>query len=252
LDPGDTTYEWLVKLKEDTKPSDQFMESKVEQQYTEALKGFKIVKLDQWLDRWELVMKLVMKHNLPQASKGRWLRDLSRAVRPVSDSYSAKYMRQSKHKEKGDISRYHEVAMQIREDFAELTKKGPSTGIMRGSAFNVDFAGETEEGNPADESPQTVQGSSTSRKRAGTSSVEAEAPCTKKQKKSTCPACGRKGHTLAGCWYLFENKRPEHFKISKKRLKQTLERVKGNKDLAEQVEKLRQEEGGAKVDIDEA
>lgn len=51
LEPGDTTYTWLVKLQEDSKPSDQFMESRVEHQYTEALKGFKMAKLDQWLDR---------------------------------------------------------------------------------------------------------------------------------------------------------------------------------------------------------
>ena len=250
LDPNESTYEWLVKLKEDSKPSDQFMESKVENQYTEALKGFKMTKLDQWLDRWEGVMKLVVKHKLPQASKGRWLRDLSRAVRPVNESYSSKYMSQSRDEQQGDVARYHQVAMEIRQDFPEFTKKGPSTGTMRGSAFNADFAGETEDGNVADvDTPADNKGPS--RKRAGTTSIEEDAPEKKKLKKSTCPACGRKGHNLPDCWYLFEDKRPERFKASEKRMKETLERVKNNKDLSVRVQKLRLERGEA-VEVDEA
>ena len=250
LDPTDSTYEWLVKLKEESKPSDQFMESKVENQYTEALKGFKMTKLDQWLDRWEGVMKLVVKHDLPQASKGRWLRDLSRVVRPVNESYSSKYMSQSRDTKQGDVARFHQVAMEIRQDFPEFTKKGPSTGTMRGSAFNADFAGETEDGNVADvDTPADNKGPS--RKRAGTTSIEEDAPEKKKPKKSTCPACGRKGHNLPDCWYLFEDKRPERFKVSEKRLKETLERVKNNKDLSVRVQKLRLERGEA-VEVDEA
>jgi hypothetical protein len=247
LDPTESTYTWLVKLKEDSKPSDQFMEARVENQYTEALKGFKMTKLDQWLDRWEGVMKLVVKHELPQASKGRWLRDLSRAVRPVNESYSSKYMSQSRDAQQGDVARFHQVAMEIRQDFPEFTKKGPSTGTMRGSAFNADFAEETEDGSPVGEGTQAGP----SRKRAGTTSVDEEAPEKKKQKKQTCPACNRKGHNLSGCWYLFEDKRPERFKASPKRLKETLERVKNNKDLAAQVKKLRLERGEA-VEVDEA
>jgi len=44
LDPNLTTREWLVKLKEDTEPTKNFMRRKVQQQYTESLKGLKQTK----------------------------------------------------------------------------------------------------------------------------------------------------------------------------------------------------------------
>jgi hypothetical protein len=37
----------------------------VEQQYAEALKGLKLAKINQWLDRWEHVISMAEKYSLP-------------------------------------------------------------------------------------------------------------------------------------------------------------------------------------------
>lgn len=239
LDPSKSTYQWLLKLKEDTKPSDHFMKTQVEQQYTEALKGLKLSKINQWLDRWEYAMKMARKYNLPHMSNGTWLYDLARAVRPLSETYGVGYNKQARDPEKSDSSEYHKVAMELREEFGNLSKKSGPSGTMRGTTFNVDFGGESEEENPVTEGHQgRGNTSSHSRKRAGTNSIEDETS-TKKSKKSKCPACELKGHALLDCWYLFEDKRPEGFKVATARMEKTRKKVEQDKELNAQVEKLK-------------
>ena len=194
-------------------------------------------------------MQVAIKYKLRQIDDGVWLQDLAKAIKPFSESLYTKYLSHAGNSEKNGSTRYRKIATELRQALDTFPKKPGPSGTMRGSAFNVDFAGETEDGSLADESTQ-ADSKGPSRKRAGTNSVEEEAPDKKKQKKSTCPACDRKGHNLSGCWYLFEDKRPERFKPSAKRLKETLERVKNNKDLATQVKKLRLERGEA-VKVDE-
>ena len=91
LDLTLTVREWLVKLKEDTEPTKNFIRRKVQLQYTESLKGLKQTKVNQWLDRWEYAIKLVEKHKLLQMSNGIWLIDLVEAVRPLSETYFILY-----------------------------------------------------------------------------------------------------------------------------------------------------------------
>ena len=242
LDPKQTTYQWLAKLKKDTKPSDFYMESKVEQQYAEALKGLKLAKINQWLDRWEHAMSMAEKYSLPQISKGKWLLDLARAIRPLSDTYAILFTKEAKDPKRSKLAEYHKVAMDLREEFTNLNKK-PAQGTIRGSAFNAEFAGEPEEGNSTTEGQQGGGNTLTnSRKRAGINSVEKEAAAPKKSKKSKCPACELKGHTLPDCWYLFENKRPEGYKVSSARMERTRKRVEEDKDLATQLERLKLQE----------
>jgi hypothetical protein len=239
----------LVRLKEDTKPSLSHMRKLAQQQYSDALKPLRQQRqIGQWLERWEHAMVIAIKYKLRQTKDGMWLQDLAEVIKPFSESLYTKYLSYTEKPEEHNPTSYRTIAKELR--LALHTKKAPSTSTMRGTAFIADFAGETEDGDPADESTQ-ASGKSLSRKRAGTTTVEQEAPQKKKSKKSTCPACERKGHNLPDCWYLFEDKRPEDFKVVAKRLKQTLERVKNNKDLAAQVEKLRLERGET-VEVDEA
>lgn len=238
LEQKQTTYKWLVKLKEDTKPTDHYMVSQAEQQYTEALKGLKISKVNQWLDRWEHAMKMARKYQLPQISNGNWLKDLSKAIRPISETYGVLYSQQARDPERSDPSEYRKVAMEIREELGSHSKKTPS--IVRGSTFNADFGGEEP---PSDTEDPKGKGKSTSRKRGGTTSVGKEAPPAKKT--TQCQACGYKGHTLQDCWILFEDKRPENYKSTKAseaRAKKVQEKVANDKDLAAEVERLKSQE----------
>jgi hypothetical protein len=64
LDPALTIREWLTKLKEDTKPTENFMKRKVLEQYTESLKGLKATRINQWLDSWEYAIKIAVKYKI--------------------------------------------------------------------------------------------------------------------------------------------------------------------------------------------
>jgi hypothetical protein len=252
LDPTLTVREWLVRLKEDTEPTMNFMRKKAQQQYEESLKGLKLTKISKWLDRWEHAMKMAEKHNLPHMSNGIWLQDLAEAVRPLSETYFVLYTEQANDPQKSRSSEYRKVAMKLREAFANLSNKTAPSATVRGSAFNVDFAVDSEEDNSVAAKGQEIgrgNSSSRSRKRAGTNSNEGETSSSKKSKTQKCLACDMKGHTLPHCWYLFEDQRPEGFKASGTRMKKVLKKVKEDKELAAEVEKLKLQEGG---DSDEA
>src|SRR6266705_5105463 len=120
------------------------MMRKVQLQYTESLKGLKQTKFTQWLDRWEHAMKMAEKQDLLQMTNGIWLMYLVNAIRPISETYFVMYTKQANDTEKAYLLEYRKVAMELWEAFANLSKVVPSS-TTRGSAFNVDFVGESEE-----------------------------------------------------------------------------------------------------------
>jgi len=70
--------------------------------------------------------------------------DLANAIWLTSKTYFVIYTKQANNTEKAHSLEYHKVAIELREVFANLLKVVPSL-TTRGSAFNVDFAGESEE-----------------------------------------------------------------------------------------------------------
>ena len=72
--------------------------------------------------------------------------DLANTVRPISETYSVLFTEQANDPEKSESSEYRKTAMKLREAFANLSKTALSATV-RGSAFNADFAGESEEDN---------------------------------------------------------------------------------------------------------
>jgi len=138
LDPSLTVKEWLIRLKEDTEPSKNFIIRKVQLQYTDSLEGLKQTKINQWLDQWEHAMKIAEKHELPQMHNGIWLMDLANAIRPISETYFVLYTKQANDTEKAHSSGYLKVATELREAFQNLSKVVPT--MARGNAFNADYA----------------------------------------------------------------------------------------------------------------
>jgi hypothetical protein len=135
LERNCTMREWLVRLKEDTEPTDNYMAIKVHTQYMESLKGLgKNTKINVWVDKWELAMKLIEKYKLPQASNGIWLQDLAQAVKPLSDTLHIMYGQQAREPNCNKPSEYRAIAMQLRETFHTLSKKPLVTtrGSVRG------------------------------------------------------------------------------------------------------------------------
>ena len=234
--------EWLVRLKEDTEPTDNYMAIKVHTQYMESLKGLgKNTKINVWVDKWELAMKLIEKYKLPQASNGIWLRDLAQAVKPLSDTLHIMYGQQAREPNRNKPSEYRAIAMQLRETFHTLSKKPLVT--TQGSAFNAEFAGE-EAPDSRMEEPQTGKPARPGgRKRTGTTSVNREASASKRPKNQTCAACDIKGHLLPDCWTTFVRNRPEGFVPNPKRTQKVRDKLAKDKELAAEVERINLQEG---------
>jgi len=57
-----------------------------------------------------------------------------------------------------------------------------------------------------------------------------------------CLACGIRGHSLWDCWCLFKDKRPAGVIIGDARINRALKKVEKNKNLANQVVKIRLKE----------
>jgi len=66
------------------------------------------------------------------------------AIRPISKTYFIIYTKQANNTKKAYLLEYRKVAMELWEAFANLLKVILSL-TTRGSAFNVDFIGESEE-----------------------------------------------------------------------------------------------------------
>src|SRR5262249_44401135 len=84
LDPDLSVREWIMKLKNDTKPPKGYMLTQTENRYRETLKSYKPNKISQWLDEWEATMVECIKYDLPEVKNGRWLRDLAQLIKPAS------------------------------------------------------------------------------------------------------------------------------------------------------------------------
>jgi hypothetical protein len=50
-----------------------------------------------------------------------------------------------------------------------------------------------------------------------------------------------RGHALPGCWYIFEDQRPEGVPLPGSGVKRALKTVKESKDITEQVQRLKLE-----------
>jgi hypothetical protein len=242
LERNCTVREWLVRLKEDTEPTENYMAIKVHAQYMESLKGLgRNTKINTWVDKWELAMKLIDKYKLPQASNGIWLRDLAETIKPLSDTLHIMYGQQAREPDRNKPSQYRIIAMQLRETFHTTTKKQPPT--TRGSAFNADFGGEEASDNASEEPPKGKRGRQGGRKRTGTTSIDREASASKKPKGQTCAACNFKGHLLPECWTTFEHKRPDGYTPSLTLVKRVKDKLAKDKDLAAEVERITLQEG---------
>jgi hypothetical protein len=242
---SDSVREWLVKLKKNTEPTKGQLIQKAVDEYNSALRMKPSgTKVGNWIKQWEYAMTKGERYGIPQLMNGQWLRDLATAIRPLSDVLYNKYMDQADDPEKSMASEYIEVGKKLRQAL-DHSKGVVPLRTTRGGAFAAEFAG-TEESDP-DTDKYSLQSRKDrgkpprSRKRAGTQSIEEETSSSKRSTAQKCPACGIRGHTLPGCWCIFEDQRPEGVSLSESRVKRALKAVKESKELTEQVRKLKLE-----------
>ena len=88
--------------------------------------------------------------------------DLINLIRPISETYFILYIKQVDNTKKAYLLEYRKVVIELREVFVNLLKVVPSL-TTRGSAFNIDFVGESEEDISITAEVQKGRGNSLSR-----------------------------------------------------------------------------------------
>ena len=246
LTRSDSVREWLVKLKRNTEPTNGQLIQKAVDEYNGVLRTKPTgTRVGNWIKQWEYAMTKGERYGIPQLMNGQWLRDLATAIRPLSDVLYNKYVDQADDPEKSMASEYIEVGKKLRQALDH--SKGAPLRTARGGAFAADFAGTEsidsypDAGNNSLQSRKDRDKTPHSRKRAGTQSIEEETSSSKRSSALQCPACGMRGHALPGCWYIFEDQRPEGVSLSASRVKRAMKKVKESKELTEQVQRLRLE-----------
>jgi len=120
--------------------------------------------------------------------------DLVNIIRPISETYFVLYTKQANDTKKALLLEYRKVVIKLQEAFQTLSKAIPITA--RGSAFNIDFAGEPKEGISITAKVQKEKGNSLSRsqKRAGINLTKETS--SKRSKNLKCLAYNIRGYTL--------------------------------------------------------
>jgi len=139
--------------------------------------------------------------------------------------------------QKSRSSKYCKVTKELQKGLRTPLKKANAT--IKGSTFNTDFAEHIIE-NYSDTTKSSWKGKASAcnrcLKRAGTL-VDKKTSCKKPTPK--CLVCGIQKHSIQDCWCLFEDKRPAGVIIKDAHIKRALKKVEKNKDLADQVTKIR-------------
>ena len=132
------------------------------------------------------------------------------------------------------------VAKELQKGLRTLLKK--VNAITKGSTFNTDF---TEQA--IKDHFDTTKGSQKGKALAHNSRLKRARTLVNKKtscKKPTleCLACRIQRHSIQDCWCLFEDKRPAGVTIRDACIKRALKKVEKNKNLADQIAKIRHEE----------
>ncbi|KAM4061937.1 hypothetical protein HRG_013453 [Hirsutella rhossiliensis] len=92
----ETLREWFVKFEASTAPTRGYMMERIRTQYTIHLRAFSTKNISTWLAKWEEIMGEAEQYFLVEAVTGQWLRDIASLIKPLSDGFSAIFIRGSK------------------------------------------------------------------------------------------------------------------------------------------------------------
>ena len=239
LKADETTKQWLAKLLASTKPTDQETQLRAQLRYTKAIRlPRSMASIPAWIDEWEAAMAEGMDAGIPETTlQVTWLRHFCVATEqlavPVSNHFQGLLTDRN-----ATMLSYTDASERLRSWYTMKTYERQPNRIARGAAFEATFMGEAIE--EEDEHIEQYQGRKRSRTNT-TGSVGPKAP-KKKQAKSDnwnpCPACDGR-HELSKCWLAIEEIRLRDRIMSKAKLAKLAKRLKEDRELAEQIEKIK-------------
>lgn len=235
LQRKDTPRDWLATLKKATSVSKGFISYQAAQKYYAAItRTPTVATIDKWLAAWELAMVEARKHQIPEISSGRWLRDLAATIKPLSDVLRTTFILESTDDSKSDPERYLEVSVKIREIVGSTDIK---RRVTRGTTFAAEFNGEPAEPG-IDNDDHHDDKDNRKRKRAGTAPGNTRG---KRRKMDDCKACGLSHHKLSRCYYAFPELRHSGFNPIKAVEERVARALITDKNLIDEIEAIRKE-----------
>lgn len=177
--------------------------------------------------------------NLPETlSPITWLRDFCTATEKLVPDISTNYTI-SMTKQLDPNLDYNTVSQSLRVWHALKRPEKPAQ-ITRGTAFQATFMDEGPENEATDQESQRIERSRKRARASTTASLGPLASTRKKEPKLTYPACDGR-HELSKCWLAFEEIRLKDRTMSKARLEKLAKRLESDKDLADQIRRIKEE-----------
>jgi len=131
LKGNESPREWLATLKRATTVSEGFVSQRIANKYQEIIRKTPTnMSIGVWLATWEKAMTEGIKHNIPEITAGRWLRDLANVMRPLSEALYVKFINGSTNDAKNNPERFLEVSAKIREIIRSDLPKGRLRGEL--------------------------------------------------------------------------------------------------------------------------
>ena len=225
LFPELTEHKWILTLRENTAPPEEYMLDKTREQYNTLLKGFNAKRIHQWLNEWKALMLNCIKYKLSEIQRDLWLKNLTRLFKSISEFCYEQFRKDATDEDKSDLTQFWTVARELREKFEQQKREW----TVKDSAFQAIF------GN--DENSENEKPSQKRWKRSGSHQDEKDL----KKPATQCSGCELIDHKLWDCWYIFDDLKSEEKRLSAFwtcKIKKTLT---DNKVLKKKVEKLHAE-----------
>ncbi|KAL1976426.1 hypothetical protein VTN31DRAFT_2708 [Thermomyces dupontii] len=225
--PEDGLHVWYRNLRK-LVGTRQCEEEAVRDEYERIIRPTKKPKdMFEWIQNWERVMTKAKECGLGRVAEASdWYPEFGRAVKALGYGfwYEAQRSRFEDAMEDNTLD-YRKVAKVFRFLLREDGPTDKPRPVVKGAFLAFDGVEATGDESSAEEK--------TKRKRSSTP------PPKNKKRRTGCFACDGIGHKVAKCYYVFPEKAPEDFVFNEELRQAVNERLKSDRKLRQEVERLR-------------
>ena len=171
--------------------------------YQSTLKSFKLNKLFQWLNEWEVIMIECIKYDLLKIVNDHWLRNLTDLVRLILNTFFVWLMKNADDDIKSDSEKFWRMIRKLWERLDRILK---NECIFQKNVFQMNFesAEFSEEDSDVKNNQETEQISSKNKQKCKRTETQSLLTNVSKKTVSECSVYDRKEHSFVKCWCIFE------------------------------------------------
>ncbi|CAK7564511.1 MAG: hypothetical protein SEPTF4163_002405 [Sporothrix epigloea] len=234
------------------RPEKEDMAEVLESQYIGTMNAFPRFKadsnsaLDEWLQRWEVMIGDQSDHGGEKVSGTKWMRQFAGKFMTVWPTLAAQIVEYSERLDgarQDQVEVAYKLLQMVRKKrrFEKETEEddAPQKKRTRGQAFASFEAADSDDEEEAAQSAPPAKEKGDYRPQVAQKKARYSGRANMRGASSNddkvCEACQRTGHSLEACWCLFPEQRPARFIVDKDLEMKTWRRVAINQDLAGRV-----------------